>query len=109
MAKLDDESLTLMFDPFDGDFGSPGDKVLSDKMVTGRKEHNCSHCSGHIAVGERHRSRVEVVDGSMMSHRWCRNCCSLMARIVGGRDPESAEDEFEGRIGAHRAKAVANG
>lgn len=108
---MDDEALILMFDPFDGDFGDQGDRILSDKMVTGRKPHTCSHCDGPIAVGERHRSRTEIVDGDMMSHRWCATCCGLMARIVGGRDPEGAEEEYEARIGAHgdKGEGVGNG
>lgn len=102
------DSLVLMFDPFEGDFGSPGDKVLSDKMVVARKAHVCTHCSGPVATGERHRSRVEVVDGDMMAHRWCAACCDLMARIVGGRDPDDAEERYEARIGRH-AKEASNG
>lgn len=97
----DTDDLVLAFDPFDGDFGSQTDRVLSDKIVTGRKSHTCSHCDGPIQPGERHRSRSERVDGELMSHRWCAACCALMARIVGGRDPESAEDDYEARIGAH--------
>lgn len=101
-----DESLILMFDPFEGDFGDQGDRVLSDKMVTGRKAHTCSNCAGPIAVGERHRSRTEIVDGDMMSHRWCAICCSLMARIAGDDmdDFDDALNEYEARIGAHGTK-----
>ena len=101
-----DEALILMFDPFDGDFGAQGDRILSDKMVTGRKAHTCSHCDGPVSVGERHRSRTEIVDGDMMSHRWCAACCALMARIVGDDtdDSEDAGIEFDSRIRAHASK-----
>lgn len=102
---MTDDDLILMFDPFEGDFGDQGDRVLSDKMVTGRKQHICLHCDGPIQPGERHRSRSEVVDGTMMQHRWCSVCCALMARIVGGLDPEGAEEDYESRIGVHGSKA----
>lgn len=100
---MNDEALILMFDPFDGDFGDQGDRILSDKMVTGRKAHTCSNCDGPIAVGERHRSRSGIVDGDIMSHRWCAICCGLMARIMCDDmdDSDYAMDEYETRISAH--------
>lgn len=75
-----DESI-LAFDPFDGDFGEPGDTVLSNKMVVAAKEHECCHCKNTIAKGERHRCQVGKY-GDFMTHRWCAGCCDLMARIV---------------------------
>lgn len=96
---MDKDALILMFDPFDGDFGDQGDKVLSDKMVVGRKAHACSHCDGPIIVGERHRSRSERVDGDLMAHRWCATCCELMARVTDGDC--DAEELYEERLGAH--------
>jgi hypothetical protein len=92
------DELILMFDPFDGDFGSQGDKVLSDKMVTGRKPHTCTHCDGPISIGERHRSRSERIDGNLMAHRWCAACCDLMARSVEGDC--DADEIYEERLGA---------
>ena len=61
----------LDYDPFDGDFGGPGDKVLSDRLVVSRKIYKCFHCGGGIAVGEKHRSRFEKRDGEMWTSRWC--------------------------------------
>lgn len=99
MTDIERDNLILTFDPFDGDFGSQGDKVLSDKMVVGRKAHTCAHCDGPIAVGERHRSRSERVDGDLMAHRWCAACCDLMARISDG--DYDAEDDYEDRLQAN--------
>lgn len=97
--SLERDTLILMFDPFDGDFGGQWDKVLSDKMVVARKAHVCAHCDGPVSVGERHRSRSERVDGDLMSWRWCAACCDLMARISDG--DFDAEDLYEERLAAH--------
>ena len=68
----------LAFDPFEGDFGEPGDVTFRDAMVKARKAHQCSHCDGSIAVGELHRSRSDKADGELMSWRWCALCCDAM-------------------------------
>lgn len=70
----------LAFDPFAGDFGGAGesDATLSDKMVTARKPHTCSHCARPIARGELHRSLVEIYDGELSQYRWCNACCLTM-------------------------------
>ena len=71
----------LSYDPYAGDFGSPGDKVLENKMVVARKfrEGDCHICRGDIAKGERHRKQVDVFDGQLISNRWCALCCAAMA------------------------------
>lgn len=75
------EARVLAYNPFDGDFGSPGDRLLADVMVTAAKPHpHCHMCNGPIAKGERHRSRREIVDGDMMAFRFCGLCCAAMAK-----------------------------
>jgi len=81
------------YDPFDGDFGDCGDTILSDKMVKGRKEHNCGHCKGLIEKGEMHRNLNAKFEGQLMSYRWCADCCTAMVKELEIRDTEF---EFEG-------------
>lgn len=72
------EMTALDYDPFDGDFGRPGDRLLSDKLVTAKKEHSCFHCEGPIQPGTRYRSRAEIVEGSFTVFKWCEPCCEAM-------------------------------
>ena len=74
-----DEAECLKTNPFEGDFGSPGDKVLKDKIGTARKGGTCGMCRQWIAPGERVRLLAAVFDGSLMSYRWCSECCAAMA------------------------------
>jgi len=74
-----DESECLAVNPFEGDFGAPGDKVLKDKIVTTRKAGSCGMCSQAIQPGTRARSLAAVFDGSLMNYRWCASCCAAMA------------------------------
>lgn len=97
--SIENDELILAFDPFDGDFGSQGDKVLSDKIVVALKTYVCAHCDGPVGTSERHRSRSERVDGGLMSWRWCAACCDLMARVSAG--DFDAEELYEERLGAH--------
>jgi hypothetical protein len=76
----------LDFDPFQGDFGTPGDRTLSDRMVKARKQHECCHCRGPILKGEQHRGRTDIADGELMSWRWCAACCAAMLAEMDGED-----------------------
>lgn len=69
----------LDFDPFEGDFGAPGDKVFTNRMSIARKPGPCAHCESEIAKGERVRRQVSKFDGELMTHRWCALCCKAMA------------------------------
>lgn len=77
-----DEGDCLALDPFEGDFGTPGDRVLSDRIVKAAKPHLgiCHDCAGDIQRGERHRSRVDIADGEFFTFRWCGECCVAMAK-----------------------------
>lgn len=72
----------LDYNPFEGDFGEPGDRTLRDKMVRAKKAHTCSNCKGPIVIGEHHRSRTELSDGSIMQFRWCALCCDAMVKEI---------------------------
>jgi len=74
-----DEADCLKTNPFEGDFGSPGDKVLKDKICTARKGGTCGMCRQEIVPGERVRTLAAVFDGELMSYRWCSECCAAMA------------------------------
>lgn len=82
-----DEEAVLATDPFAGDFGSPGDRTLKDKMGNARKAGPCQDCGQTIQPGERIRLRTDIFDGEMMSFRWCQLCCEAMAI--------SADDEMD--------------
>ena len=74
-----DEPDCLSFDPFSDDFGSPGDRVLSDKIVTARKSRECFMCAGTIEIGTRIRVRSEICDEDFHTSAFCMECCIAMA------------------------------
>lgn len=78
----DQSSNALEFDLFQGDFGSPGDCELSNKIVTSRGKYICFICHGPIIKGEEHRSAAYKFDGEIMSYRCCNACCVAMASSV---------------------------
>ena len=86
----------LDFDPFEGDFGSPSDKVFSNRMAVARKPGPCSHCNTEIAKGERIRRQTSKFDGELMTHRWCAMCCAAMASYDSDLDGEELP-EYEKR------------
>lgn len=103
MNTTDFERDVLAFDPFDGDFGEPGDSVLRDKMVNARKPGPCSHCGCKIIKGERVRS-MSARFGDLMSYRWCSLCCAAMAKCQTEEDSDDSDGEpawhdYEARAG----------
>lgn len=74
-----DHKTCLQVNPFEGDFGSPGDRVLRDKIGLARRAGACSMCWQDIEPGEQARMLAAVFDGSLMSYRWCSTCCAAMA------------------------------
>ena len=73
------EDQCLQTNPFEGDFGGPGDRTLKDKIVTARKTGPCSLCRQDIQNGERIRIKAAIFDGALMHYRWCSKCCAAMA------------------------------
>lgn len=90
----------LDYDPFDGDFGNSDDIIFSDKMVKGRKSHQCGHCSNIIQVGEIHRSMATKFDGMIHNYRWCGDCCnSMIDELTLSNDTELQNSfPFESRL-----------
>jgi hypothetical protein len=82
----------LDFDPFQGDFGAPGDRELSDVMRKARKQHECCHCKGPIIPGESYRARADIADGELMQWKWCALCCAAM---VSELDRINADDDHD--------------
>ena len=70
----------LHTDPFAGDFGSPGDKTLSDKVTRARVGGMCHECTQDIKPGEWIRRRTDITEGSIATYRWCALCCAAMAK-----------------------------
>jgi hypothetical protein len=75
-----DEELCLQVNPFEGDFGTPADRCLKDKVGIARKPGPCSLCGQEIQPKERIRMAAYIFDGEMHSYRWCSSCCSAMAK-----------------------------
>ena len=102
----DQERECLAYDPFAGDFGSQGDKIFSDRMVTAAKDRPqgaCCICFGCIAKGERHRVQKAVIDSELKQCRMCAACCLAMAQSW-----EDAGNAIELRtdLGMRRAGAM---
>ncbi|XOQ10952.1 MAG: CENP-V/GFA domain-containing protein [Serratia liquefaciens] len=72
----------LDFDLFQGDFGTPGDSCLSDKIVKCRKVHACHICAGNIEPGEIARSSTWKFDGELHSYYCCDPCVKAMVISV---------------------------
>ncbi len=86
----------LEYDPFDGDFGVPGDIVLRDKVVKARKDFKCSMCCQGMSKGTMKRAIAAKFDGQLMSYDYCQECCEAMAREVLRADSdECCEPGFE--------------
>ncbi|EDT1620314.1 hypothetical protein LS97_002143 [Salmonella enterica subsp. enterica] len=90
-----DLDAALDFDLFEGDFGTPFDTELSNKIVTSRGEYKCHICAGEILKGENHRSTTWKFDGELMSYRCCNECCMAMVKSVNYEYEE--DDPIEAR------------
>ena len=66
-----DEKACLEANPFEGDFGMPGDRTLRIGIVRARIRHECGQCYGEIQPGERYRNQVEFFEGSVQYYKWC--------------------------------------
>lgn len=97
----------LSYDPFAGDFGDQGDKILSDKMVTAAKDRPfgaCCICFSTIAKGERHRVQTGRIDGALKECRMCGRCCVAMANT---RYDDGDAIELRTELGMRRSGAMA--
>ncbi|MGU5678135.1 hypothetical protein [Aeromonas allosaccharophila] len=88
----------LHFNPFEGDFGSCGDRTLKNKIVKFRKPHICHICDAETKVGETGRNLVEIFEGEIGSFYFCQECCVAMAKSVDGDDDRDDDcDEIDRR------------
>lgn len=77
-----DEKLCLALEPFAGDFGAPGDKILSDKICRCRRQLKASWhlCGLAILPGTFYRRCAAIYDEAFSSFVWCSDCCAAMAK-----------------------------
>lgn len=101
-----DEAAILRYHLFQDDFGEPGDRILSDKMVTARKEHTCSECLSTVHPGMRYRHHVGVYNGDLNHYRFCFDCCGAMAQAFDGPD-DADSHPMEKRMDVRRANEEA--
>ena len=76
MFEPSNEQKAMWINPFDGDRGSQGDRVLSDKIVTTRKEHDCHECRSKIGAGEKARRHVCIFSSNLETYYWHVGCLS---------------------------------
>ncbi|MFQ2067927.1 hypothetical protein ACK35S_02570 [Aeromonas veronii] len=102
----------LHFNPFEGDFGSCGDRTLKNKIVKFRKPHVCHICDAETKVGETGRNLVEIFEGEIGSFYFCQECCVAMAKSVDGDDEGDGDcDEIDRRyeLGNERRQSKIDG
>lgn len=102
-----DESATLLYPLFEGDFGAPGDKVLNDQIATCKKPATCVECLGPIYPGTRYRRHVGVYDGQLRTYKYCADCCAAMARRFASPNGWKAM-EARSKLRAKRLKEAPN-
>lgn len=101
-APAFDKAACLAVNPWGDGKGDDIYRVLSNKVVTARKAHECQQCLGPIEPGERHRAQREVSpDLGCRTFRFCPECCAAFA--VSGRDCGDALVE-RWRLGERRAR-----
>lgn len=88
------EADCLALNPFDMDFGSPGDRIFSDRIAVARKVGPCHICTQLIQPGEAIRRHVGLYDDRMQTYRWCRLCCGAMA-LSWTDDSRAIEERFK--------------
>lgn len=100
MMTPQQEADCLNYNPFSADDNSI--RMLSDHMVTARKEGPCCICFEAIRSGERARKQTAIVDNRMRSCRMCEACCIAMAMcwVDGGKAIEERTGMGMRKVGA---------
>jgi len=80
----DQEAQALRYPLFQDDFGEPGDKVFSDRIVTCAKPAQCNECWEQIQVGSRYRRHVGKYGGRVSTYKFCCDCCIAMGKTFNG-------------------------
>lgn len=83
----------LAINPFEGDFGAPGDRIFKDRIIRVRRPRTCGCCRLPLVAAEHARVIVALFDGDLMSYSFCERCCLAMARCR-----EDDGREWEARI-----------
>jgi hypothetical protein len=78
------EEHALEWPLFEGDFGAPGDRELSDVIRTARKARTCCECLEPITPGMRYRYHSGIYDGQLRTYTFCDGCCKAMAQTFHG-------------------------
>lgn len=91
MANLIDEKRALEVDPYEGD-RDESPVILSNKIVTVRKERPCDYCKHTIHQVERARVMSYVYDDQMFRQTFCPTCLNLM---VLAEDDGTGDSEME--------------
>lgn len=103
-----DEAGALRYPLFQDDFGEPGDKALSDRIMTCRQTASCCECLGPIETGTRYRKHVGVYGGAMREYKFCAECCAAMAKTFSDGDDRDYDAMAErSALRAARAKGDA--
>lgn len=80
LSEATDLSRALDYNPFDGDFGEPGDRELKDKIVKFRKPRLCHCCAHEVEPGTLGRSLTMLwVSDGPMSYAYCTDCTRAQA------------------------------
>ena len=69
----------MAYNPFQGDFGAPGDRMLRDRILTCRRQRPCVVCSGTCKPRTQIRVQAAIIDGRIAPCSMCHGCCIAMA------------------------------
>lgn len=72
----------LKYNPFEGDFGDVGDRILRDKIVRFRKSRTCHCCAQEVKPGTQGRSLTMLwMSDGPMSYAYCHDCTEAQAKV----------------------------
>lgn len=83
-ASSFNEAEALRFALFADDFGEPGDRILSDRIVSARTAHTCNECISPVMPGTRYRKHTGIYGGEIHHYSFCAECCAAMAQVFNG-------------------------
>ena len=58
--------------------------LISDKIVTAIKTHQCDECGADITPGAKYRREKTFYDGNFSNHKTCLDCNSVREQLVCG-------------------------
>lgn len=87
MRKINNEAEALKVDPYECD-RDESPVILSNKIVTVKKERPCDYCKCTIPQGERARVMSYLYDDQMHRQTFCADCLNLM---VASEDDQNGD------------------